>query len=126
MFPATVIQSFCPDFIFTAAAIIASNSVKRNEQGIAASLIGTLQLYATSIGMGFAGVVEVHLGGCDNESEIVRGYRGALYFGMGLATVALMLCAFWVRMPKDTREGWQGEDALVKRRPDKEEMDVVV
>ncbi|CAF9935386.1 hypothetical protein IMSHALPRED_010210 [Imshaugia aleurites] len=119
VFPATVVQSFCPDFIFTAAAIIASNSVKRHEQGIAGSLIGTLQLYATSIGLGFAGVLEVHLGGAGGESEIVRGYRGALYFGIGLATVALVICALWVRMPRDTREGWQGDDRIPHSRRDK-------
>ena len=123
VFPATVIQSFCPDFIFTAAAIIASNSVKRDEQGIAGSLIGTLQLYATSIGLGFAGVVEVHLGGSGSESETVRGYRSALYFGMGLAVVALVICAVWVRMPKDVREGWQGDDAPTDLRQDKEGAD---
>lgn len=109
VFPATIIQSFCPDFIFTAAAIIATNSVKKNEQGIAGSLISTLQLYATSIGLGFAGVVEVHVGGIGNENEIVKGYRGALFFGMGLAMVALVICAGWVRMPKDSREGWRDE-----------------
>lgn len=120
VFPAVVIQSFCPDFIFTAAAIIASNSVTRHEQGIAGSLIGTLQLYATSIGLGFAGVVEVHLGGggssSEGEGEIVRGYRGALWFGMGLAVVALVICAVWVRMPKDKREGWEGGDAACSLR----------
>lgn len=121
VFPATVIQSFCPDFIFTAAAIIASNSVKRHEQGVAGSLIGTLQLYATSIGLGFAGVVEIHLGGGGaSEMDIVSGYRGALYFGMGLAVVALVVCALWVRMPRDTREGWQGEDMTPHLRQEKE------
>ena len=106
--PATVIQSFCPDFIFTAAAIIASNSVERSEQGVAASLIGTLQLYATSIGLGFAGIVEVHTN--DHGINEVKGYRSALYLGIGMAAVALALSTFWVRMPKVTRPGWQEED----------------
>lgn len=119
VFPATVIQSFCPDFIFTAAAIIASNSVKRNEQGIAGSLIGTLQLYATSTGLGFAGVVEVHTN--NHGTDSVRGYRSALYFGMGMAAAALVICAAWVRMPKDVREGWQGEDVITDTRLNKEE-----
>ena len=119
VFPATVIQSFCPDFIFTAAAIIASNSVKRSEQGVAGSLISTLQLYATSIGLGFAGVVELHAS--DHGMDSVRGYRSALYFGMGMAAVALAICAFSVRMPKDTREGWQGEDPTPSLREEKED-----
>lgn len=126
VFPSTVIQSFCPDFIFTAAAIIASNSVKRNQQGIAGSLIGTLQLYATSIGLGFAGVVEVHLGGKSDEGKIVKGYRAALWFGVGLAVVALVICGGWVRMPKDEREGWSGEDARPDSRRGKEEASSIV
>ena len=106
VFPATVIQSFCPDFIFTAAAIIASNSVQRSEQGVAASLIGTLQLYATSIGLGFAGIVEVRYN--DHGMNSVKGYRSALYLGIGMAAVALAISTFWVRMPKIERQGWQG------------------
>lgn len=109
VFPATIIQSFCPDFIFTAAQIIACNSVRRHEQGIAGSLVGTLQLYATSIGLGFAGIVETHTDG--RGSSPVAGYRSALYFGMGMAVTALILSVVFVRMPKDTREGWQEEDA---------------
>lgn len=44
VFPATILSAFCPDFIFTAAQIIACNSVRRYEQGIAGSLVGVLQL----------------------------------------------------------------------------------
>ena len=100
--------------------------MKRNEQGIAGSLIGTLQLYATSIGLGFAGVVEVHLGGKGDESEIVKGYRAALWFGVGLAVVALVICGGWVRMPKDEREGWSGDDAPPDLRQEKKEARTVV
>ena len=92
--------------------------MKRNEQGIAGSLTGTLQLYATSIGLGFAGFVEVHTNVHGVDS--VRGYRVALYFGIGLAAVALAVCAFGVRMPKDTRHGWQGEDDVPEVRLEKE------
>jgi len=108
MFPATVIQSFCPDFIYTAAQIVACNNVSKKDQGVAGSLIGTLQLYATSIGLGFAGMVETHAGGGQGPAE---GYRAALYFGMGLAGMALAIGLTFVRMPKDTREGWQSQDA---------------
>ena len=110
MFPATIVQSFCPDFIFTAAQIVACDSVGRKDQGVAGSLIGTLQLYATSIGLGFAGIVETHA--IPVGSAPVEGYRAALYFGMGLAVVALAVAIIFVRLPKDTREGWQDEDAV--------------
>ena len=108
VFPATMVQSFCPDFIFTAAQIIACNSVRRHEQGIAGSLVGILQLYATSLGLGFAGIVERDTD--QHGSKPTRGYRSALFFGMGLAVTALVIGGLFVRMPKDTREGWQGDD----------------
>ena len=109
VFPATIMSAFCPDFIFTAAQIIACNSVRRHEQGIAGSLVGVLQVYATSIGLGFAGIVEIHTD--EHGSLPVRGYRSALYFGMGMTVVALIVGVLFVKMPKDTREGWQGKDA---------------
>lgn len=111
MFFATIIQSFCPDFIYTAAQIVACNSVGKKDQGVAGSLIGTLQLYATSTGLGFAGIVETRV-----AAQVVGGegtaarYRAALYFGMGLAAMALAIGMAFVRMPKDTREGWRGND----------------
>ena len=39
----------------------------------------------------------------------VHGYRAALYFGVGIATVALMIDILFVRMKKDEREGWEDE-----------------
>jgi MFS family permease len=107
VFPATILMSLCPDFIFTAAQIITTNSVRRYEQGIAGSLISLLQLYGTSIGLGFAGTVEANTNG--DGAEILRGYRGALYFGIGLALAALVLDILFVRIPKDKREGWGDE-----------------
>lgn len=113
MFLATVIQSFCPDFIYTAAQIVACNSVSRRDQGVAGSLIGTLQLYATSIGLGFAGIVETHAAAdAVGGGGPAKAYRAALYFGMALAGVALVIGLVFVRMPKDTREGWQDSDAV--------------
>ena len=107
VFPATILMSLCPDFIFTAAQIIATNSVRRHEQGIAGSLISLLQLYGASIGLGFAGTVEANTN--DNGAETLRGYRGALYLGIGLASAALILDILFVRVPKDERVGWGDE-----------------
>ncbi|KAI9695120.1 MAG: hypothetical protein M1820_008888 [Bogoriella megaspora] len=104
MFPATVLSAFCPDLVYTAAQIIASNSVRRHQQGIAGSLIGTLNLYGNSLGLGFAGTVEVETS--KHGQHIATGYRSALWFGVGIAAVSLVLDIAFVRTPRDDREGW--------------------
>jgi MFS family permease len=104
LFPAAVLMALCPDFVFTAAQIITSNSVQKHEQGVAGSLIGTLLTYGMSMGLGFAGTVEMRVN--NNGKDIVEGYRGALYVAIGLAGAALAIDLLCVRMPKDEREGW--------------------
>jgi hypothetical protein len=78
--------------------------VARHEKGIAGSLIGTLFTYGMSTGLGFGGTVEVHTN--HSGTDIVRGYRSALYLGVGFAAASLVLCLLFVRIKKDKREGW--------------------
>ncbi|KAI1037023.1 hypothetical protein LB505_011438 [Fusarium chuoi] len=104
VFPAMVLYGFCPDLVYVAAQVIASNSVSRRQQGVASSLIGTLNLYGNSLGQGFAGTIETEIG--TNNDDEVRGYRAALYFAAGLAVLGLALDILFVRVPKDQREGW--------------------
>lgn len=106
-FPAVLVGSICPDFVYVAAQIIASNSVSRKQQGVAGSLIGTLNLYGNSLGLGFAGTIETEL--TKDQVDPVRGYRAALWFGVGLAVAGLLIDFAFVRMPKDEREGWGTE-----------------
>lgn len=105
VFPTTIVMASCPDLVYTAAQIIASNSVKRHQQGIAASLIGTLNLYGNSLGIGFAGTVETELNKRTRSLDPIKGYRAALSFGIGIAAVAMMVDVLFVTMAKDTREG---------------------
>ena len=105
VFPATIFMALCPDLTFTAAQIIASNAVRREQQGVAGSLIGTLNLYGVSLGIGFAATVESQV--VEDRSSNILGYRSALYFGFGLAMIALLVDLFWVRLVKDEREGWE-------------------
>ncbi|KAF2494950.1 MFS general substrate transporter [Lophium mytilinum] len=110
VFPATILMSFCPDLVFTAAQIVASNAVSRAQQGVASSLVGVLLLYGNSVGLGFAGMVEMQVGkGGEGVGERLRGYRSALWFGCAIALVALVLDPVSVRMEKDEREGWVDE-----------------
>ncbi|EKM53882.1 uncharacterized protein PHACADRAFT_29187 [Phanerochaete carnosa HHB-10118-sp] len=107
-FPAIIIAGAGPDLLITAAQVIASNSVRRAEQGVAGSLIGVMQTYGLSTGLGFAGTVETHVN--DGRRDPVKGYRGALFLGVGLCVLALVINVLFVRMPADTKEGWDEED----------------
>ncbi|OTB02683.1 hypothetical protein M426DRAFT_13287 [Hypoxylon sp. CI-4A] len=104
VFPSTAISSLSPDLTYTAAQIIASNSVNRKQQGIAGSLIGSLLLYGTGLGIGLASTVEAEVG---KGKEPVVGYRAALYFTVALCVVALIIDIGFVRLVHDNREGWE-------------------
>ena len=112
VFPATILMSFCPDLVFTAASIIASNSVPRSQQGTAASLVGVLLLYGNSLGLGFAGTIEIQVDKV-TYPEVTTGYRAALWFGCGIALLALILDLWFVRMKKDEREGWDDDEDYI-------------
>ena len=43
--------------------------------------------YSISIGLGFAGTVETQV----NDGNLLKGYRGALYMGIGLSGLGLCL-----------------------------------
>ncbi|KAF5536629.1 efflux pump antibiotic resistance [Fusarium mexicanum] len=99
-FPGILIGSICADFVYVAAQIIASNSVGVKEQGIAGSLIGTLNLYGNSLGLGFAGTIETQV--ARHTESVSLPYRAAFFFGAGLTLVALVLNAAFVRVPRDS------------------------
>lgn len=103
-FWSVAIVAFSPDFIFTAAQIIASNSVSRDQQGIAGSLIGTLMTYGMSTGLGFGGTVESYTN--REGTDLLRGYRNAAYLGIAFPALSLGLSVLFIRIRKDEREGW--------------------
>lgn len=103
-FPAMFISAFTIDLITTSAQIVASNTVAMKHQGIAGSLVGTLLSYGMSTGLGFAGTIEVNT--FDHGTRLLKGYHSAAYLAVGLAFAALVLTALFVRIPKDTWEGW--------------------
>ncbi|KAJ5307042.1 hypothetical protein N7508_006057 [Penicillium antarcticum] len=110
VFPSVILFSFCPDFVYTAGQIIASNSVRRNQQGIAGSVIGTLNLYGNSLGLGFAATIEEQI--ARRTGSQITGYRAALFFGVAISAVALILDVCFVRLVKDDREGWRDDDIV--------------
>lgn len=115
-FPAMVLSAFTIDLIVTSAQIITNNSVPIQYQGVAGSLVGTLLSYGMSTGLGFAGTVEVNtFGNGETKEELLHGYHMAAWLGVGLAGVAFLGSAIFIRIPKESKEGWgDASDAAVQ------------
>lgn len=85
------------DTSFPSAVIIFSNAVPREVQGMGASVVLTVINYSISIGLGFAGTVETNINdGGKNEDDRLLGYRGALWFSVGLAGLGFVLSLLFV------------------------------
>ncbi len=76
--------------------------------------MGTLLSYGMSTGLGFAGTVEVNT--FDHGNNLLKGYHCAAYLAVGLASASLILSVVFIRIPKDTREGWGEDEAEEERR----------
>ncbi|KAK7427995.1 multidrug-resistance type transporter aminotriazole resistance [Neonectria magnoliae] len=99
-----IIMTFGMDMSFPAATLILSNAVKREHQGIAASLVSTVVNYSISLGLGFAATVEVHVNhGGETEEDLLFGYRAAWYMAVGLAGLgfAISFIYFYRRVRND-------------------------
>jgi hypothetical protein len=75
------------------ATILMSNSVPKEHQGIAASLVVTTVNYAISCALGLVGTVEVQVA-ASNPRDSLAGFRAVQYFstGVGGLSVRLALC----------------------------------
>ncbi|KAL7819787.1 MFS general substrate transporter [Trichoderma gracile] len=88
-FVLTVVYPFGMDMSFPAGCILLSNAMPREHQGLAASLIATTINYSISVSLGFAGTIETQLN--RHGKDLLRGYRSALYFSVGLAGFGMIL-----------------------------------
>ena len=77
------IMPFGMDMSFPAASIILSDFLPAHQQGTASSIVNTVVNYSIALGLGFAGVVETHVN--DGGADVLKGYKGAFYMGMGFA-----------------------------------------
>lgn len=93
-FVGSIVLPWGMDMSFPAATIVLSRALPRRHQGVAASLVNTFVNYSISIGLGFAGTVDSQVN--DGGRDVLRGYRGAFYTGVGLSglgvVVALVFC----------------------------------
>lgn len=107
LFVSTLVMPWGMDMSFPAATIILSNAVPRKHQGIAASLVMTIVNYSISLGLGFAGTVETQINnGGKTKEDILKGYRGGYYIGIGLAAMGVLVCLVFLaksrKQPKVT------------------------
>ncbi|KAI9044577.1 MFS transporter [Aspergillus affinis] len=91
-FFATIIATFAMDSSLPAATIIFSNAVPRQYQGMGSSVIMTIVVYSISLGLGFAGTIELQINnGGHTEADLLHGYRGTLWFSVGLTAFGTVL-----------------------------------
>ncbi|KAI4112579.1 MAG: hypothetical protein LQ345_006294 [Seirophora villosa] len=92
-FVSMVITPWGMDMSFPAGTLILSAALPREHQGLAASLVSTVVNYSISLGLGFAGTVE---GNVDKDgSDVLKGFRAALYMGIGLASLGVAVAALF-------------------------------
>ncbi|OLN84409.1 Drug resistance protein YOR378W-like 4 [Colletotrichum chlorophyti] len=109
IFVSMIIMPFGMDMSFPAATLILSNAVKREHQGIGASLVNTVVNYGIALGVGFAGTVEVHVNnGALTKEDQFKGFRGALYMGVGLS--GLGLCVALAFLAREWRQRRPSEE----------------
>ncbi|KAI8960424.1 major facilitator superfamily-domain-containing protein [Daldinia sp. FL1419] len=103
-FVSGIIMPWGMDMSFPAGTLILSDAVPRKHQGIAASLVNTVVNYSISLGLGFAGTVETQVNkGGETPADILKGYRGAYYMGIGLASLGLLVCVAFVTKSRSRR-----------------------
>lgn len=90
-FSSILLMPFGMDMSNPAAIILLSNSVSKEHQGIAASLVVTVVNYSISLALGIGGTIEVNLN--NGGKDILAGYRGAQFFGLGLGVLGIVLAA---------------------------------
>jgi hypothetical protein len=96
-FVSLVVMPWGMDMSFPASTVLLSNAVERRHQGIAASLVTTVVNYSISLGLGFAGTVEVHVNhGGKTFHDRLLGYRGALYMGIGLGGLGVAVSVIYL------------------------------
>ncbi|GKT91551.1 major facilitator superfamily transporter [Colletotrichum tofieldiae] len=111
IFVSMIIMPFGMDMSFPAATLILSNAVKREHQGIGASLVNTVVNYGIALGVGFAGTVEVHVNnGGETKEDQFRGFRGALYMGVGLAGLGFGIALTFLAREWRHRGGAKGNE----------------
>ena len=121
IFPACLLVVGGPDLSFASSGILISNVVLPEEQGVAGSFISTAVQYSIAIGLGIAATVETHVN--KSGSDVVLGFRGAYWLGIGFAAVAFFVVVLFVRdhrfdEVKDPEKGVNSGHSTVEGAPE--------
>ena len=109
----SAIMPFGMDMSFPAASIILSDFLPPHQQGTASSIVNTVVNYSIALGLGFAGVVETHVN--DGGRNVLKGYRGAFYMGMGFAGAGVALALTnWLLHIRSARQSAQAKKGVQK------------
>lgn len=92
-FVSMVVTPWGMDMSFPAGTLILSAAMPREHQGLAASLVSTVVNYSISLGLGFAGTVDSNVN--EEGIDMLKGFRGALYMGIGLAGLGVAVAALF-------------------------------
>ncbi|CAI4047514.1 borate transporter SKDI_13G0230 [Saccharomyces kudriavzevii IFO 1802] len=103
-----IILSFGMDFSFPASSIIFSDNLPMEYQGMAGSLVNTVVNYSMSLCLGMGATVETHVD--PDGKHVLKGYRGAQYLGIGLASLACIISGLYMveRIIKDHKAKARG------------------
>ncbi|SCV00990.1 LAME_0G13322g1_1 [Lachancea meyersii CBS 8951] len=82
------ILSFGMDLSFPASSIILSDELPSQYQGMAGSLVSTMVSYSSSMCLGIGTTAEHYVN--KSGTELLEGYRAALYVGIGLSSLAVI------------------------------------
>lgn len=89
-----IILSFGLDMSFPAAAIILSDGLPMQYQGMAGSLANTMVNYSMSLCLGMGTTVETEIN--KDGDHLLKGYRGAEYLAIGLAGLGCVLSTIYL------------------------------
>lgn len=93
-FVSIVVMPWGMDMSFPSGTIILSNNTPKHDQGMASSLVNTVVNYSISLGLGIAGTVVRNVD--PSGTDVLTGYRGAWYFGIGLDGLAVAIALYFV------------------------------
>ncbi len=96
-FFSVIVMALGLDTSFPSATIIFSDAVAQEYQGMGASIVVTVVNYSISLCLGFAGTIETNINnGGRTDVDRLHGYRGALWFGVGLSCLGFVLSVIFV------------------------------